>query len=106
MTVRRRAGQRFAGLCADRLGLERPTAARLLDAAAQDLGRRQYALRAAAFAVAVQPRLGRVLPATLRRRAVVGFAGPLLASTAARNAYGAGRDALLADPSAGLLRQR
>jgi hypothetical protein len=98
--------ERLAGLCAERLGLERAIAAQLLEAAARDLGQHRYTLRAAAFAVAVQPRLERVLPAALRRRAVVGLVGPLLASPAARNVYGAGRDALLADPSAGLLRRR
>jgi hypothetical protein len=92
-------------LCADRLGLERPAAERLLAAAARSLGPREYRVRAVAFAIAVQPPLRRVLPAPLRRRAVIALAGPLLETAAARNLYGAGRDEPAAEPGAGLLRR-
>jgi hypothetical protein len=96
--------RRLAALCADRLGVEEATALQLLAAMARTIGPREYWLRAAVFAAAVQPWLGRILPDRLRRRAVVAFAGPLLDSPAARNAYGADRTQLLADKGAGLLR--
>ena len=91
-------------LCADRLGLERPVAERLLALAHGQLGPRRYRLRALAFVVAVSPPLRFVLSARSRGRAVLAFVGPLLESPAARNAYGAGRDALLEDPARGLVR--
>jgi len=93
----------LGGLCADRLGLERPVAERLLALAHGELGPRRYRLRALAFAIAVVPPLRWVVPARARRRAVLAFAGPLLDSPAARNAYGAGRDSLLEDPARGLV---
>jgi hypothetical protein len=91
-------------LCARRLGLERSVAERLLARAHRDLGARGFSVRALAFVVAVVPPLSRVLPARARRRAVFAFVGPLLDAPAARNAYGAGRDALLEDPGRGLVR--
>jgi hypothetical protein len=90
---------------AGRLGLDPATAHALLAAAERQVGRRALRVRAAAFAVATQPALARVLPAGLRRRAIVAFAGPLLDAPAARNAYGAGRTELLGVPGAGLLRR-
>jgi hypothetical protein len=91
-------------LCARRLGVERAVAERLLARAQRDLGARRFRLRALAFVVAVVPPLCSVVPARTRRRAVLAFAGPLLDTPAARNAYGSGRDALLEDPARGLVR--
>ena len=105
MTAGARLQRRVAALCADRLGLDEATALRLVVAAARAVGPRRFWVRVAAFAVSVQPRLGRLVPERLRRRAVVAFTAPLLDSPAARNAYGAGRGQLLDDPGAGLLRR-
>jgi hypothetical protein len=91
-------------VCAPRLGLERPVVERLLARAQRDLGGRRFRVRALAFVLAVLPPLRHVLPARVRRRAVLAFAGPLLETPAARNAYGAGRDAMLDDPARGLVR--
>ena len=96
---------RVAVLCAERLGFDGDTTRHLLEAAERRIGSRRYWVRAAAFAIAVHPSVERLAPPRLRRRAVAAFAGALLDSPAARNVYGAGRAALLADPGAGLLRR-
>jgi hypothetical protein len=105
LTLRARLQWRVARLCARRLGLDDATAHRLVVPMAQAVGPVSFWVRVAAFAVAAQPRLGRMLPERLRRRSVVVFAGRLLDSPAARNAYGADRTQLLAGPGAGLLRR-
>jgi hypothetical protein len=103
--VRSWAQARVAERCAARLGLDDVTARHLLEVAERRTGPRRYWLRAAAFAVVLQPWVEAVAPASLRRRAVAAFAGAVLDSPAARNVYAAERWALLADPSAGLLRR-
>lgn len=78
--------RRFAA----RLGLEAHEAAVLLAAMRAATGRRGYAVRAAAFAVATS-RLARPLPRALRHRALVAFLRPLLETPAALNLYAARR---------------
>lgn len=88
---------------ARRLGVSPATAGRLMAEARHRLGTSSYAIRAGCFAVAlVVPRP--LAPRKLRRRAVLGFVGPLLHTPAALNAYAAGRDALLYEPCGGLWR--
>jgi hypothetical protein len=90
---------RLTAFVAERLGLEAGEAAALLAAMSDRLGRRSFAIRTAAFAIAL---IARPLPSAVRRRALVAFLRPLLETPLALNTY-AGRR-LAVDPCAGLLR--
>ena len=83
-------GDRFTRLVAARVGVDLPTARRLLDIA-RAAARGRFAVRAAAFAVASWEPLARVLPARLRYRALLGLLGPMLGSQAGISAYAGGR---------------
>lgn len=95
--------RRFAAHAAARLGLEPHEAAVLLAAMRAAVGRRSYALRAAAFAVATSGP-ARLLPWRLRRRALVAFLRSLLESPAALNLYAGRRPWPAGEPCAGLVR--
>jgi hypothetical protein len=86
-----------------RLAVDPQTALALTDLAYRRLGRRAYAIRAACFLVALAAPAA-LTPRELRHRALLSFVGPLLHTPAALNAYGGGRDRLLADPCGGLQR--
>ena len=90
-------------IVARRLAVDPPIAVELMAVARRRLGRRAYAIRAACFLLAIAPPAA-LAPRELRRRALLSFVGPLLHTPAALNAYGAGRDFLLADPCGGLQR--
>jgi hypothetical protein len=91
---------RFNNLVAGRLGLEPADAAALIAAMRSATGRRGFAIRSAAFVLA----LPRGLPRPVRRRALVAFTGPLLATPAALNLFAAGRRWTPGDACAGLVR--
>jgi hypothetical protein len=80
--------------------MEPADAAALLAAMRAATGRRGFAIRSAAFLLA----LPRGLPRPVRRRALAAFTGPLLETPAALNLYGAGRRWAAGDACAGLVR--
>jgi hypothetical protein len=83
-------GERFTRLVAARLGVDLPTARRLLDIA-RAAARGRFGVRAAGFAVASWEPVARVLPPRLRYRALLGLLGPMLGGPAGVNAYAGGR---------------
>jgi hypothetical protein len=92
---------RLKTLTARTLGLSPVEAEALLRAMRARNGSRSLRLRAAAFAIATSPP-ARVVPASVRRRALVGFVGPLLETPVALALYGGGLTPRTDDPCAGL----
>jgi hypothetical protein len=84
----------FPRYVARRLGMDPALAAQLLGVMRHRLGTRRFAVRACAFALATCGPPARILPARLRRPAIVGLVRPLLADPPPRLAY------LLAQPAA------
>jgi hypothetical protein len=97
-------GDRFEGLVAAHLGVDRATGDALLRALRQRLGADEYDLRAAGFAIAVRDPVAAGIPRSLRRDAIEAFVGPLLMYPAAVNAYAAGRGDPAGRACAGLVR--
>jgi hypothetical protein len=84
----------FPRYVARRLGMDPALAAQLLGRLRRRLGTRRFAVRACGFALATCGPPARILPARLRRPAIVGLVRPLLADPPPRLAY------LLAEPVA------
>ena len=97
-------GDRFEGLVATKLGLDEAQATALLRDLRDRLGDRSYDLRASAFAAAVREPVASLLPARLRRDAIEGLVGPLLAPPSSLVAFGTGRRDRSAAGCAGLIR--
>lgn len=76
-----------AGLVARRLGMDTALARELVAGTRRRLGRRRFAVRAGAFTLATTAPLDRVLPARMRRLAIIGLVRPLLADPPQRLAY-------------------
>jgi hypothetical protein len=74
-------------LVARRLGMDSVLASELVEETRRRLGLRRFAVRAGAFAVATTFPSSRLLPARLRRLAIIGLVRPLLADPPQRLAY-------------------
>jgi hypothetical protein len=88
-------------LVAGRLGMDTALAGELVAGTRRRLGRRRFAVRAVAFALATSPPFDRLLPARLRRLAIIGLVRPLLADPPQRLAYLLGQSTVI--PCGGLL---
>jgi hypothetical protein len=76
-----------SALVARRLGMDAELAGELVAATRRRLGRRRFAVRASAFALATSPPFDRLAPERVRRLAIIGLVRPLLADPPQRLAY-------------------